>query len=153
MCYISSVSKSCQGQEKRRTVMPTLTAHGHKRTLRPISKTPAPALTHDEILLNFAREVLKYESAQLNIHFAGIGLTSPCPCDDCRHIEQYPSAFFKFARDVVRRADWMDKREQLAKQMLADATTQANRLLNRAVTAVAIGKAAEAMATEVVVAQ
>jgi hypothetical protein len=133
--------------------MPTLTAHGHKRTLRPISKTPAPALTHDEILLNFAREVLKYESAQLNIHFAGIGLTSPCPCDDCRHIEQYPSAFFKFARDVVRRADWMNEREQLAKQMLDAGKAQAFRLIDRVDAAIAVGQAAELVAAEMEVAQ
>jgi hypothetical protein len=133
--------------------MQTLTAHGHKRTLRPTSKTPAPALTHDEILLNFAREVLKYESAQLNIHFAGIGLTSPCPCDDCRHIEQYPSAFFKFARDVVRRADWMNEREQLAKQMLDAGKAQAFRLIDRVDAAIAVGQAAELVAAEMEVAQ
>jgi hypothetical protein len=133
--------------------MQTFAAHGHKRTLRPISQTPAPALTHDEILLNFAREVLKYESAQLNIHFAGIGLTSPCPCDDCRHIEQYPAAFFKFARDVVRRADWMNEREQLAKQMLDAGKAQAFRLIDRVDAAIAVGQAAELVAAEMEVAQ
>jgi hypothetical protein len=40
----------------------------------------------------------------------------------------------------------------VADEMLAAATMQANRLLNRAVTAVAIGKAAEAMAPEETVA-
>jgi hypothetical protein len=132
--------------------MQTFAAHGHKRTLRPISKTPAPALTHDEILLNFAREVLKYESAQLNIHFAGIGLTSPCPCDDCRNVAQYPSAFFLFARNVVRHADWMNEREQLAKQMLSVAAAEANRkpgrdsefrLIDRVDAAIAYGQVAE----------
>jgi hypothetical protein len=42
----------------------------------------------------------------------------------------------------------LKEREQLAQDMLDAATMQANRLVNRAVTAVAIGKAAEAMAPE-----
>ena len=95
----------------------TVQTHGRKQTqYRPQSKT-AP-LTRDEVLLIFAREVLKYEAAQLNIHFAFIGSVTPCPCDDCRNVEQYPAPFFLYARQVVRRSEWMNEQEKLAQEML-----------------------------------
>jgi hypothetical protein len=121
-------------------MLATFAKHGQNARI----KSPqAPALTHDQIMLAFANEVLKYESAQLNIHFAYIGLTGPCPCDDCRNVEHYPSAFFKFARDVVRHAEWMENREALAQEMLAAGKEQQFRLQDRVDAAVAVGIATE----------
>jgi hypothetical protein len=121
-------------------MLATYAKHGqHARLKAPQVAAPAP--THDQIMLAFANEVLSYESAQLNIHFAHIGLTGPCPCDDCRHVEQYPAAFFLFARQVVRKAEWMQEREKLAAEMLASAHAQQDtfRLIDRVDDALKIG--------------
>jgi hypothetical protein len=112
----------------------------------------APAPTHEQIMLAYANEILKYESAQANLHFAFIGSDSPCPCDDCRHIEVYPGKYSVFAREVVRaNGDWYAERERIAQDMLAaghEQNPQAFRLLDRVNDAIEIGKLHEATGIE-----
>jgi hypothetical protein len=126
-------------------MLATFAKHGQNARI----KSPqSPALTHKQIMLAFANDVLNYTSAQLNIHYACIGLTSeddPCPCDDCRGEARYPAAFYMFARDVVIHAEWMENREKLAQEMLNAGKEQQFRLQDREDAALAVGIATEAV--------
>jgi hypothetical protein len=107
----------------------------------------APAPTHEQVMLAYANEILKYESAQVNLHICFIGSDTPCPCDDCRHIEVYPGEYSVIARQVVRaNGDWYAERERIAQDMLAaghEQNPQAFRLLDRVNDAIIYGQAAE----------